>query len=196
LLPLVALGGEVLAERRAILGVVPLALLAVGIPNNVDLLRTPVHTIGVRDLVTAASHSPLLPQLRAQDRLFNVPGVPSMAPTAGFLRAAAKDGQLPDLGRPSAQAALTADGWVALHQTGRTSGPSCPATSPRSIRVARGARVVFSGTVVVALRRGTETSGLFPFNSRNGNTIAVRAGPIDLLVSGPLGRPAICRVVR
>ena len=52
--PIIALGGEVLARRWWVLGVVPFLLMLVGLPENIDLLRhRPVNKMGNRGLFTA-----------------------------------------------------------------------------------------------------------------------------------------------
>jgi hypothetical protein len=197
-LPIVALGAEVLASRWLLLGAIPLVLLLIGLPDNLDLLRHPDPlTLGTRDGVVAVARSPLLEQLPPGTRLFSIPLQPDFAPTAEFLRDAASDGKLPDLDDLSDQALLTADRVIAVDQTGAPGSGPCPATRPRvEVRAERGTRITFSGTVMVSTRNergGTSYPAIL--TSKAGDVIAVRAGPVDLLVTGPLGRPpAICRV--
>ena len=196
-LPVVGLGAEVLARYRVVLGAIPLVLLALGLPDNIDLLRTtPPFTIGDRDQVSLVAHSPLLAQLPPDTRLFTTPFFPGLAPTAGFLRHAAADGRVPGLHRPSQQLLLNADASIALDQSGRRTSRACPtAKSTLSIHARRGTRIVFSGTAIVSARRGGQASFPATFASSNGDTIDVRAGPLDLTITGPLGRPpSICRI--
>jgi hypothetical protein len=196
LLPLVALGGEVLARRYAVLGALPLALLLVGLPENVDLLRHPDRNLlGSRELVTAAAHSPYLDQLSADTRLFSHPVKREAAPTVGFLRAAAADGRLPS-SDPSPQLELTAVARIALHQTGEPPTRVCPlARTTQRVEVERGARITFSGSIVIFVHDGAATSARTRFDSPAGDTVEVRAGPLDLTVAGPRGAvPRICRI--
>jgi hypothetical protein len=194
-LPLLALGGEMLARRWRVLGAIPLVLLLVGLPHNIDLLRlhNPI-TDGQPEFVTAVARSRLIGQIPAQTRVVVFPIAPDIAPTAGFLRAAARDGRLPDLGRPAPQVALSADGAVALHQTGRGPERSCPPIAARTVHLDRGARIVFSGVLQLTLRDGDVVSTPFRFDARYGDTIAVLAGPVDILVTGSGGAPAVCRL--
>ena len=197
LLPLVALGAEALARRSAVLGAVPLALLLVGLPANIDLLRhSQTLPFGSREIVTAVAHSPLLDQLPADTRMFALPNAPDFAPTVGFLRNTARDGTLPALDHPSKQLQLNADLYVAVHQTGEPRGRACPAPqAPRTMLVDRGARIAFSGSIEIAAGDGAVRSTPAVFNSASGDTVDVRAGPIELTVSGPLaGPPTICRI--
>lgn len=196
-LPIIGLGAEALARYRVVLGAIPLVLLVVGLPRNVDRMREPIpFTIGAKDLTTAVAHSPFLRQLPADTRLLSIPLEPSFAPTAGFLRAAAADGRLPSVSDRSPQARLTADATVALGQTGAPRTRSCPAArTPVSLRAERGTRVVFSGTVLVVARRRDVATFPRTFTSTVGDVIEVRAGPLDLTITGPAGRaPSICRV--
>jgi hypothetical protein len=195
-LPIVALGAEVLADRWLLLGAIPLVLLLIGLPDNIDLLRHPDPlTLGTRNGVVAVARSPLLAQLPPGTRLFSIPLAPDFAPTAGFLRDAAADGKLPDHD-PSNQERLTADRTIAIDQAGPPGSGPCPATRPKvEVRARRGTRIVFSGTVLVATRNDRGTSYPAILTSKGGDVIAVRAGPVDLLLTGPLGRPpAICRI--
>jgi len=197
LLPLVALGAEALARHATVLGAVPLVLLLIGLPGNIDLLR---HSLtlpfGSREIVTAVAHSPLLDQLPADTRLFALPNAPEFAPTVGFLRNTARDGTLPALDYPSPQLRLDADLNVAVHQTGEPRRRPCPPTqAPRTMLVGRGTRIAFSGGIVIAARDGAVSSTPAVFDSASGDTLDVRAGPVELALSGPLGRPpTICRI--
>jgi hypothetical protein len=195
-LPVVALGAELLARRWIVLGAVPLVLLAIGLPKNIDLLREAPFMAPSEESVSAVGHSPLLAQLPPKTRLFPWRAVPELAPTAGFLRAAAASGRLPGLDHPSREERLNADAAIALHQTGRRTSRECPvATSPRTVQASRGTRIVFSGSVAITVRRGGVSSFPSLFESRSGNVVEVRAGPLNVTIAGRLGRhPAICRV--
>lgn len=197
LLPLVALGTEALARQWTVLGAVPLVLLLVGLPGNIGLLRdSKTFTFGSREIVTAVAYSPLLDQLPGDTRVFALPNAPEFAPTVGFLRNTAHDGTLPALDHASRQLRLNADLNVAVHQTGEPRRRACRATqSPRTMLVDRGTRIVFSGSIVIVARDGAVSSTPAAFSSANGATVDVRAGPIELTVSGPLNRPpTICRI--
>lgn len=200
LMPVLALGGEFLARYWIVLGALPLVLLAGGLPDNVDLLRHPDPLGGGEELVLAVAHSPLLEQFSANTRLFALPLAlplaPTAAPTAGFLRNAVADGRAPRPEHPSEQLRLDADAYLALHQTGARDGPVCRAApDTTSIDADRGTRITFSGPIQISARRGTTTSHPTSFDSTRGNVVEVRAGPIDLVVSGALGRPpAICTI--
>lgn len=200
LLPVVGLGAATVARRWMVLGAAPLVLLAIGLPGNIDLLRHPgPYTIGAKTAVTAAAHSPLLDQLPGSTRIFSVDLAPAMAPTAGFLRHAVASGRLPALHDVDPRVQLDADSILALEQTDARGGRRpCPvANGAQRLRATRGTRITFSGTVTIILRRGRATSTPHSFQSQNGNAIDVRAGPVDLTITGPLGRPpAICRIGR
>jgi len=196
LLPVVGLGAAALARRWVILGAAPLVLLAIGLPGNVDALQSSGgFALGAKDQVTAAAHSPLLEQLPPGTRVFAFGLLPRLSPTAGFLEAAVASGRLPPRHDLAPQTRLDAERELALDQTTARSAGSCPAVALTRLRATRGTRVVFSGTIVVVLRRGSATSTPALYSSRNGNAIDVRAGPVDLSIGGAFGRPpAICRI--
>ncbi len=83
LLPVVALGGEWLARRWVVLGAIPVVLLAIALPSNVDLFRH-VGALGNRDVVVAAAYSPLIRELPADTRLFTFPTAPTLGADRGL----------------------------------------------------------------------------------------------------------------
>ena len=193
LLPVVALGGEWLARRWMVLGAIPVVLLAIALPSNVDLFRH-VGALGNRDVVAAAAHSPLIRELPADTRLFAFPTTPRLAPTAGFLRRAAADGRLART-RVSPQEQLAADAAIALHQTGRARPSGCPVRPVTGvIHARRGTRIEFSGVIAVSLAAGAVRSFPLRYDGADGGTLLVRAGPVDVVLSGVLGPPHVCRI--
>ena len=195
-LPLVALGGEVLAGRWVVLGAVPIVLLALGLPGNVDLLdEEEPFLLGSRAVVASIAHSDLLSQLPGDTEVYGLAGTDVSVP-AGWLRAAAADGRIsvPDGTEPGVR--LDADSWIALKQVGKPSEENCP-TGPSTVvrRLERGANIAFSGRVGVSVIKGDARSSVKGFDDDAGGLIAVRAGPVDVEISGPLGRPpSICAI--
>jgi hypothetical protein len=198
-LPLVALGAEYLAQRWLVLGLVPVALLAIGLPGNVDGLRDrPPYSLGSRNAVVAVAHSDLLDQLPPDTALLAPEGYRDVAPTAGWLRSTVADGRLSAPEHLTAQQTMNADLTIALVQGGAVNERECPvlAGTPR-VRVDRGDRIVFSDTINVVLVRDAMQSSPRSFTSGAGDVVEVRAGPVDLEVAGPReGPPAICRIDR
>ena len=117
-------------------------------------------------------------------------------PTAGFLRSAVNSGRLPELPVLSPSLRLVASARIALHQTGDPSRHECPSTGNLSaMSFERGSRIVFSDFLVVVAKQGTIRSRAIYFDSRFGNTIELRAGPLNLqLASQGGGAPKVCQI--
>jgi hypothetical protein len=192
LLPLVALGGEALARRARFLVLVPIALLALGVPGNLDLLRDgPARfAAGNPDLYRAAAHSDLIDQVPARFRLDE--GFVGIGPTVAWLRRGVETDRIPAPG-PGVPASvrLTADGRLALRQQREDEGldPCARRRETVRARLERGDRLAFSGTVVVTVVHGRDRSSPFSYDGGTRSAIAAVAGPIDVLVTGPLGGP-------
>ena len=182
-LPIVGLGGQWLAQRWLPLGVLPLVLLVIGLPGNIDALQHPSpYALGLHDSVVAAAHSPLLQQLPGDTRLFTTIFA-DLGPTAGFLRQAVADGRVPRAA-VSATSRRNADAAIALQQTGPSRTTECPTRPEIRTKMRPGARIVFSGLLSVRVVEGDTSSTPRVYNSRLGDTVQVRAGPVELVVGG------------
>jgi hypothetical protein len=198
-LPVVALGAQRLARRWVGFGAAPLILLAIGLPMNIDLLvnRDP-YGMGAHDLVAASAHSDLLPQIPPDTRLFPLP-FSELGPTAGWLRRAAAQGRISKPQNPNGSLLAEADALIALSQAGSaTSGRECPVRpSPMTVRVDRGDRIVFSGSINVIVAHGDGHSWPRQYSSERGDAVGVRAGPIDVEIGSLGNQPlAVCNIER
>ena len=136
-----------------VLGAIPVVLLALAFPTNVDLFRH-AGALGNRDLVVAgcvfAAHSGAAcgyPPLRIPDRAH-------LGPTAGFLRRAAADGRLART-RVSPEEQLAADVAIACTRPDGRGPAGCPVRPVTGvIHARRGTRIEFSGVIAVSLAAG------------------------------------------
>jgi hypothetical protein len=202
-LPFVALGGEVLARRRLVLGVAPLVLLLIGIPANIDDIRDrELFALGARRPVAVVAWTPLLDQLDPGERVFSAAFAPELAPSAEWLRERRDSGGLSEVGDATAEELVSAEAVIALAQRGpaaEADDGACPVGPPRQETLVRGDRIRFTGTVRVSIVDEGEGSRSRPFryDAANGSVVLVRAGPVQVLVEGlpGSGGPAICEVV-
>jgi hypothetical protein len=183
-LPLVALGGETLARRREYLAVVPIVLLAIGVPRNANAFeQRSVFARGREDIIAVAPHSRFFDSAPAKRRYGVIALVPTLAPTAQWLRAAKSAGRLPGIAHPSAQLVLEADGIFALDQQVRGDVGECVERSGEfRVHLERGQGVRFDSPVDIYVVRGASSSGAFRFDPAAGRKVFVVAGPIDLKV--------------
>jgi hypothetical protein len=191
LLPLIALGVEAFARRQAALAIAALVVLAVGVPGNVRLLaKQDPFTRGSPDYIEAAAHSPLLKQLPADMRLRLTEFAPDLAPTASWLLAASAAGRVPRPHDPSPQLTLTTDLQLGLWPAHAVTPRVCPAGAlQRRMRVERGDHIRFSGTIVVFAVDGTARSMGLRFAATSNGRLDALAGPLDIVVTGLLGKP-------
>ncbi len=123
LLPVVALGGEWLARRWVVLGAIPVVLLAIALPSDVDLFRH-VGALGNRDLVVGGCAFAAHPRAARGYPFFAFPTAPRRAdrglPAACRRRRAAR--RYPGV----AQERLAADTAITLRQTGRAGRADAP----------------------------------------------------------------------
>jgi hypothetical protein len=192
LLPLVAMGAQTLWEWRKPLVVVPIVLMAIGLPANIDSLRNRgPFTTGNRDQVTALAYSELLPQVPGDLRPF-----PFQDVRAAWLLKAVEDGDMPappdDL---TVRAKLNIDAMLALAPEVTTS-PTCDPVEGRIVQtVQRGDQIVIGGPVQILLTEGDGRST--PRDYGAGTTVRIQAGPVDVVVRG-VGDvvPVACVAVR
>lgn len=199
--PLVAAGTEVLARRNRLLAVVPLLLLAAAVPWNVDrLVNRDRITLGSRDAVVAAAHSPFLRQVPGDERYFTSVFWPDIGPTAGWLRRAVADGRIPQPDGTTAQQRLRADLLLAVVPgSAQTAGAECPPTSgPVRTEIRRGDRIRFSGPIEVVAEREGVRSGPVTFDGTSVRSVDVLAGPLTVEIGAPGGATTlrVCGVDR
>ncbi|HEY6131164.1 MAG TPA: hypothetical protein VIV27_04060, partial [Halioglobus sp.] len=97
---------------------------------------------------------------------------------------------------------LAAAVYIAVHQnfvlpqTGDMARHACPSIGKLStMTFERGSRIVFSGSLVVVAKQGTDVTWRKRFESIYGDTIELRAGPLDLQLMSPRGvAPKVCRI--
>jgi hypothetical protein len=196
-LPFVALGGEALARRRAILAIVPVVLLVIALPRNLSVFehRSALTTgRGGANTMAAASHSALFESAPADDRYGESSFAPRLAPTAGWLRAAHASGRLPRIADPPLTLVLRADGDLALQQRKGTRKPACARrVQSAGMHLERGDVVRIEHAVYITVVRGTASSPPFNFDVEHGHEIADIAGPVDVVVvSAKETQPAVC----
>jgi hypothetical protein len=191
-LPFVALGGETLARRREYLAVVPIVLLAIGVPRNANAFeQRSVFARGREDIIAVAPHSRFFDSAPAKRR-YGAVLVPTLAPTAQWLRAAKSAGRLPGIAHPSARLVLESDGIFALDQQVNGDVGECVERSGElRVHLERGQGVRFDSPVDIYVVRAGSSSGAFRFDPAAGRTVFVVAGPIDLKVAtaGPPTHP-------
>jgi hypothetical protein len=200
ILPLIALGGELLARKRALLGVLPIVLLVWGLPANIDRFEHPsVISLGRKDPTTSVAHSAFIDQVPGRMRLLTFRGYEAGAPTASLLREAADDGRIPRPENDTPQSRLAADARIALQQRDDThSADDCPSSrTQREVRLERNDVIRFAGVIRVVPLRDALRSTPLVFDSARGNSIVVAAGPLSAVVAaGRGGAAAICAVER
>jgi hypothetical protein len=180
-LPFVALGGEALARRKTLLAIVPVVLLAIALPRNLDAFqhRNPL-TLGREDIIAAAPHSRFFETAPARARYVPFSFARDVAPTVAWLRAAERTGRLPRLAHPDPVLVLRADADLALAQR-RVSSASC--AQPRHAvvtRLERGQMLVIDEPVNVAVVGGGHRAAPLFFAPSDGNAIVAVAGPIGI----------------
>lgn len=193
LLPLVALGGEALARRATLLGLLPAALLVVGVPGNVDRLadRNPL-LLGQPDQVEAIAHSPWIDDVPGERRLLLQPWYPRLNPTVEFLRVTAARGRIPEPKGVPRSVLLWADGVLALRQRD-DDPPRCQLRRSSELALRPGDALRFDGVLTVRVVRGGTRSDPIRFDDRFGPRIDVMAGPLEVELSGAFGqRPRAC----
>lgn len=188
--PLVAAGTEVLASGNRLLAFVPVLLIAAALPWNVDRLvnREPI-TLGSRDAVAAAAHSPFLRQVPEDQRYFTSVFWPDIGPTAGWLRRAVAGGRIPEPDGATAQQLLRADLVLAVVPgSAQTPDAECPPTSePVRTEIRRGDRIRFSGPIEVVAERGGVRSLPMIFDGSTVRSVDVVAGPLTVQIRAPRG---------
>jgi hypothetical protein len=195
-LPFVALGGEALARRRALLVIVPVALLAIALPRNLSAFdhRNALTTgRGVARIIAVAPYSALFDAAPADDRYAETGFGPQLAPTAGWLRAARASGRLPTITDPPPELVLRADGDLALQQRRGSEQPCVRRVRSARVHLERGDRVRFERAVQISVVRGRSSSPPFLFDPAGGHAVVDVAGPIDVVVTTATGtEPAVC----
>jgi hypothetical protein len=195
LLPLVAVGAEELARRRALLGAAALVPLAIGLPGNLDKLSHTERVFrGNPQLIFAMAHSPFLDDIPPDTKPFSAGSVFPMPLTAEWLARQAAAGHIPE---PDDDPAVTlgATTWLALAPGGDdASEPDCPPlTRPLALTLETGETIEFAGAIDIAATDGANESVPRPFLSRNGSVIRVLAGPVDVVVRPASGQqPRVC----
>jgi hypothetical protein len=193
LLPIVAVGAEHLARRRALAGALVLVPPAVGLPGNVGRLADtpPPYTAG-RDVVLSVAHSPYLDEVPADTRVLRARWQPL---TTGWLSRQAAAGRVPELDDADPRAELTATGRIVLTQgPDATDGEPCPFLHRAVDTVLqRGDELRFDGALDVIVTDGADASRPRTFRSIGGSVVRASAGPIDVVVRPtPSMRARLC----
>jgi hypothetical protein len=173
LLPVVALGIERLAERSVWLTVPALAVLAVGIPDNVDALAdgVPPNTIAPyarsEFLAAADPDRPLHPLIPIPVRLLQ--------------DAATNPSEWADVDI-SPQDQQLADLFLVFEQRdGTGSDDGCRVVTPRTVRTTPGEPIRITGDVGIVLTRRGVATGSVPFSAEYGDEL-VPSGAVDVTV--------------
>ena len=195
-LPQIALGAEYLARQNVFAGVVPILVLGVGLPGNLDALanRSPL-ALGNRNGFLALAHSEYIddvpPNLHPwTEGRFRYPV------TAGWISREAKAGNIPKPTDESAPQGLSVFARLALWQEGFGDRRECPRAERRHVELAlaQGERLVFEGGIRVRVRDGQDQSPSLPFTSALGSTLVAGLEALDLVVTDaePGRRPRLC----
>jgi hypothetical protein len=198
LLPLIALGSEELARRRALLGAAALVPLVIGLPGNLDELAhtSPLFRLN-RELVSAIAHSAVIDDVPGTVRPLQVGGAFEPPATAAWLSRQAAAGRIPEPD-PSTPPALnlTATSRLVLVQDhlDPLDQRTCPQlVGPLTVTLEDGDRLPFSGAITVRVTDGTHESRPRPFASIYGAAVRAVAGPVDVIVeAGGPGPPRVC----
>ena len=177
-LPLLALGIEAVARHRPVLAVVPLALLAVGVPHNVRRLDDPIAFYASRDLVLAFATSD---QLATTSGALTVELRPQGIATIDGLRRVAALPGLPDGSDVPAELRLHADLMLGLHQGPTTGPPDCPRLRHDRRRLEPGDTVDFEGEVDIVVVDGADRSLPYRFEAVAGRRLTA-SGPLEVEV--------------
>jgi hypothetical protein len=175
-IPLVALGTEVIARHRRPLVLVPLALLAVGLPAHIRSLddRSFAFRLDDPDLLVALANSELLASAP--------PGVITGLRTTDDLRRMAALPGMPDDDGVSRELQLQADLMLGLHPAPRDLSPDCALVARDRRRLDAGDTIDFDGSVTVTAVEGTDRSTAMTFDDERGGRL-IASGPLTVEVS-------------
>jgi len=198
-LPLIALGTEYLAEQNVFAGTLPIVLLAVGLPGNLDALANPdPFTLGDRNGIATLAHSEYVDDVPPDLEPFTIGALGATLPiTTGWLAREAKAGHIPTPRDESPALRLSAYGLLALQQEGdRRNERDCPRSRERQVELAlaQGQRIVFEGDIRIRVRDGQGQSPPIAFTSTLGSTLVAGLEPLDVVVTDAERgrRPRLC----
>jgi hypothetical protein len=194
LLPAVAVGIQYLFRRQTLVGALAVALLAIGVPQNIDRLRTTealftgIDLFGpdTEEIMSAMAHSELIDDVPRDAPLpTNVTWLVRL--TVGWLADIGAAGRLPPPDGVSPEIQFTADNLLALHQGGASPGLSCePLALDRAVTLSAGDEIRFAGSLLVTVTDGVHASRPRHVASQSLAAVRVLAGPLDVVVKRPL----------
>jgi hypothetical protein len=186
LLPLLALGGEMLAGRYRLLGLLPVLLVAFGLPTNADKLAPPNGGNWYRDVVESVAGSGYLQELEPDMIVlgpapgFGPPAFQVYGPTAGWLREGARSGRVRTHPPSLPQAALDAELTIVLRQEQAPTSSSSCTPLPATIHVDKDDTIEFGAPLRVTAIEGEVRSPSHSFDGANGGRLVVLAGSLTL----------------
>jgi hypothetical protein len=189
-LPLIALGTEYVARRHVVAAALPVLLLLVGLPGNIDALANrDQRVLGNRDQIVWLAHSKYIDDV-PRDLEPLTAGEIGLPVTAGWLDREAQAGHIPEPTGSNPAAELGAVGALALRESGHGNRQvQCPrARQITRLALVAGDRIVFRGNIQIAVL-GRGGFGVVGFTSERGSQLVARFGPLNVVVRQADGRP-------
>jgi hypothetical protein len=194
LLPAVAVGIQYLSRRRTLVSALAVALLAIGVPQNIDRLGTTAMLFtgaglfgpDTEEIMPAMAHSELIDDVPRDAPLpTNLTWLQGRL-TVGWLADIGAAGRLPRPDGLSPEIQLTADNLLALHQGGASPGLNCEPLAPgRAVTLSASDEIRFAGTLLVTVTDGVHASPPRHMASQSPAAVRVLAGPLDVAVKRP-----------
>ena len=171
LLPAIAVGIQYLSRRRTLVSALAVALLAIGVPQNIDRLGTTdglftgVDLFGpdTDEIMSAMANSELIDDVPRDTPLpTNLPWLEGRL-TVGWLADIGAAGRLPRPDGLSPEIQLTADSLLALHHGGASPGLNCePLARGRAVTLSASDEIRFAGTLLVTVTDGVHAFAAAP----------------------------------
>jgi hypothetical protein len=175
----------------------PVLLLAFGLPGNIDALvdRDP-YVLGNRDQVVRLAHNKYIHDVPS-DVLPFAGGIITLPVTAGWLAREADAGRIPQPTGSNAASELKAFGALSPFRQPQRGGNEahCPRARRERVRLAlvAGDRIVFEGSIDIAVLDGQGGFTLVGFTSDFGSSLVAWRGPLDVVVREfDGGAPRLC----
>lgn len=202
LVPVAGIAADALWSRWRAAGVLAVALLLMGVPGNISALggihSRSDHIAATRRLILTLPVLPATATVPADLRPFPESFLAPLL-TVGWVRAAARSGDLPSVRHPTPADRSTVRFRLRLYQTFAAGKPvGCRIlTAPVTVPVAEGDALRISGgfVSVTDLSPGSEYGRRMTYNPNRGNVLRVLSGTLRLRLAsaGTNGRAELCR---
>jgi hypothetical protein len=182
-LPALGVAATALAQRVRVALPILVALFVAGVPGNVVALRAhgnELYTVGAPQLVLSL---PRVPQATMVPRSTQV-GILLDGATIGWLLDGVKSGRIPDPGRVTEETRALAGFMLSLKQDDSSGGSDCRDLPPAAhARLNVGQHIpVIHETVSIRLLVHGKLGPQLSFDARDGSTITVLVGPLDVVM--------------